>query len=262
MIAHTIDKRDIFYRVNGSGTAMLLVHGGWPGHFEPLVEVLSPMYQCITFDRLGFSQSARLTQNTTIEEQVAAMEAVHDSITTDPVWVFGWSSGGNFALGYALFRPERVKGLVLVEPALYAIYSPEQPPEVKQMKEEVIPLIQQGQLDKGWDRFVEVLFGPQDGEWHKSEEELEIIRAFGYDQPIVIDWCPSKEELGQITQPVLILEGDQSPALLRDICPFLDNQLANSKLVRLEGQDHMMPNTAPNLVAETLTHFISDQELK
>jgi pimeloyl-ACP methyl ester carboxylesterase len=199
-----------------------------------------------------------------VEEQVTAIEAVHNSVTSAPVWIFGWSSGGNFALAYALSCPDRVNGIILVEPALYAIYPPEKkPPEVERMQNEAMPLFQQGQVKKGWDEFIEAIFGarqkPSD---HPplTEEDLEIMRSFGYDQPVVITWCPSEAELHQVTQRVLIIEGDKSPSILRNICHLLGSQLINSKLVTLEGQDHNMPNAAPKLVAEKLTAFISECE--
>lgn len=266
MITHTPDNRDIYYRTKGTGPELLFVHGGWPVYFEPLVEVLSPQYSCISFDRLGFRRSAHLDRNTNVEEQVTAIEAVHNSATSEPVWIFGWSSGGNFALAYALSCPDRVKGIILVEPALYAIYPPEKkPPEVERMQNEAMPLFQQGLVEKGWDEFIEVIFGTRQKSSDRpprTEEDLEIMRSFGYDQPVVITWCPSEAELHQVTQPVLIIEGDQSPSILRNICHLLGSQLINSKLVTLEGQDHGVPNAAPKLVAEELTAFMSECESK
>ena len=88
------------------------------------------------------------------------------------------------------------------------------------------------------------------------------MRSFGYDQPVVITWYPSEAELHKLTQPVLIIEGDQSPAILRNICRLLDSQLVNSKLVTLEGQGHGMPNAAPKLVAEKLAAFIMGKTVR
>ena len=265
IIAHTPDNREIYYRTRGTGPELLLVHGGWPVYFEPLVELLSPQYRCVSFDRLGFKRSTHLDRNTTVEEQVTGIEAVHNSVTSEPAWVFGYSSGGNFALAYALAYPDRVKGIILVEPALYAIYPPEEKPlEVERMQNEAMPLFQQGQVEKGWDKFIEAIFGwkrPGDKP-PRTEEELEIMRSFGYDQPVVITWCPSEAELRQVTQPVLILEGDRSPAILRNISHLLDSQLVNSKLVTLEGQNHGMPNEAPKLVAEEITAFIMGETVR
>jgi pimeloyl-ACP methyl ester carboxylesterase len=204
-----------------------------------------------------------------VEEQVTAIEAVHNSVTSAPVWIFGYSSGGNFALAYAVSCPDRVKGIIMVEPALYAIYPPERkPPEVERMQNEIISLFQQGQVEKGWDRFLEAIFGvPRNSSARfpplpRTEANLEMMRSFGYDQPVVITWCPSEVELNQVTQPVLIIEGGRSPSVHRNICHLLNGQLSNSKLITLEGQNHGMPFAAPKLVAEKLTAFISEYESK
>ncbi len=262
MITHTPDNREIYYRTKGTGPELLFLHGGGGGHFKEFVEVLSPQYSCTTFDRLGWGRSTHLDRNTTVEEQVTAIEAVHNSVTSAPVWVFGHSSGGNFALAYALSCPDRVKGIIMVEPALYGIYPPEmKPPEVERM-EESIPLVKQGQLEEGWDGFIEAIFNyrRKPSAPPRTEADLERMRSFGYDQPVVITWCPSEAELKQVTQPVLIFEGDRSPSVLRNICHLLDGQLSNSKLTLLEGQNHMMHRRAPKLVAEKLTTFISECE--
>ncbi len=268
MIAHTPDNREIYYRTKGTGPDLLFLHGGGGGHFKALVEVLSTQYSCTSFDRLGWGRSTHLDRNTTVEEQVTAIEAVHNSVTSAPVWIFGHSSGGNFALAYAVSCPDRVKGIILVEPALYGIYPPEmKPPEVERM-EDSISLFEQGQLEKGWDRFIEAIFGiPRNSSarWPplpRTEANLEMMRSFGYDQPVAITWCPSEVELNQLTQPVLIIRGDRSPSVLRNISDLLDGQLSNSKLITLEGQSHVMPFAAPKLVAEKLTAFISECESK
>jgi pimeloyl-ACP methyl ester carboxylesterase len=263
MITHTPDNREIYYQTKGTGLELLFLHGGGRGHFNELVEVLSPQYSCTTFDRLGWGRSTHLDRNTTVEEQVTAIEAVHNSVTSAPVWVFGHSSGGNFALAYALSCPDRVIGIVMVEPALYGIYPPERkPPEVERMQNEAMPLFPQGQVEKGWDVFIEAIFDyrRKPSAPPRTEEDLERMRSFGYDQPVVITWCPSEAELNQMTQPVLIIEGDRTPSVLRNICHLLDGQLTNSKLILLEGQNHMMHRRAPKLVAEKLTAFISECE--
>jgi pimeloyl-ACP methyl ester carboxylesterase len=263
MITHTPDNKEIYYHTKGTGPELLFIHGGaGRSTFDSLIEVLSPQYSCTSFDRLGWERSTHLDRNTTVEEQVAAIKAVHNSITSAPVWVFGWSSGGNFALAYTVAHPDRVKGLILVEPALYGIYPPEmKPPEVERMAE-AISLFEQGQPEKGWDGFIEAAFNyrRKPSAPPRTEEDLENIRSVGYDLPMVITWCPSEAELNQVAQPVLIFEGDQSPSVHRNICHLLDGQLSNSELVTLEGQSHMMHRSAPKLVAEKLTAFISECE--
>ena len=262
MITHTPDNREIYYRTKGTGPELLFIHGGGGSTFDSLIEVLSPQYSCTSFNRLGWGKSTHLDRDTTVEEQVTAIEAVHNSITSEPVWVFGYSSGGNFALAYAVAHPDRVKGLILVEPALYAIYPPEmKPPEVERMAE-LISLFEPGQREKVWDGFLEAIFNfrRKPSAPPRTEADLEMMRSFGYDQPVVMTWCPSEVELKQVTQPVLIIEGDRSPSVLRNISDLLDGILSNSELITLEGQNHGMPMAAPRLVAEKLTTFISECE--
>jgi pimeloyl-ACP methyl ester carboxylesterase len=266
MIAHTPDNREIYYRTEGTGPELLFLHGSWPNHFESLVEVLSPQYSCATFDRLGWGRSTHLDRKSTVEEQVIAIEAVHNSVTSAPVWVFGYSSGGNFALAYALSCPDRVKGIVMVEPALHGIYPPEmKPPEVERMAES-LRLFEPGQPEKVWDGFLEAIFDfrRKPSAPPRTEEDLVKMRSFGYHALVAMTWCPSEAELKQVTQPVLIIRGiirgDRSPSVLRNISDLLDGKLSNSKLIILEGQNHGMCSAAPKLVAEKLTAFISECE--
>ena len=266
MIAHTDDRREVYYRTHGTGPELLLTHGGF-GSAEslmPLVDVLSTRYRCVTFDRLGHRRSTHLDRNTTAEEQAAGMEAVHRSVTADPVWVFGHSSGGNFALAYAMFHPSRVKGLILMEPALYAIYPPGQKPrEVEQMEEIAMPLFEQGQYKRGWAEFGAAIFGSEpsnDDSPPLTERDLDDSRAFRYDQPVVITWCPPDADLAHLTAPVLIIEGDRSPEVLRGICRLLDGRLGNSRLITLEGADHGAPRQAPEAVADALVDFVTEWE--
>jgi pimeloyl-ACP methyl ester carboxylesterase len=252
------DQGEIYFHTAGAGPELLMVHGGLPADFESLMEILSPAHHCIAFDRLGFGRSARLARNSTVDEQVAAIAAVHGSVTSTPAWVFGYSSGGNFALAYALAHPDRVSGLVLVEPALYAIYPPDKlPPEVERLHSVVMPLFQQGQVEQGWHAFIATVFPGLT--WSPlSADVLDDIRSFSYDLQKAITWFPSLAELRRLTRPALLLEGDRSPPLLRDICQRLNRHLSHSRLVTLAGQDHGMPFAAPIVVAEQMMEFMSE----
>jgi pimeloyl-ACP methyl ester carboxylesterase len=200
------DKREIYYETEGSGPPLMMVHGaiGGAGAFSAMIGILSEGYQCISFDRLGYYRSTHLDRDTTPEEQAAAMCAVHHSVTSEPAWVFGHSSGGNHALAYALFHPDSVRGLVLMEPALYAIYPPEEmPPEVERMKHVAMPLFKQGEVENGWDEFGEAIFGPRSNSTPRptrTATDLDAFRSFGFDQPMVITWCPSEVELRRMNQ--------------------------------------------------------------
>ena len=261
MIASLPDHRQVYYSTQGAGPDLLIVHGagGDADAYNALVDILSSQYHCITLDRLGYRRSTHLDCDTTVEEQVAAISIVHESVTAEPVWAFGHSSGSNFALAYALSHPDRVKGLILMEPALYGLYPLEQrPPEIDRLEQDILPMFKNGQIEQGLSGFFALIFG-----WHSFEGPIsENWRFFAYDQPVVISWRPTEQELQKIIQPVLILEGDNSPPLLVNMCRLLDRKLPNSMLIILEDQDHLAPWTTPQLIAAELTTFISRCESK
>jgi pimeloyl-ACP methyl ester carboxylesterase len=125
VITRTEGGRDIYYDVVGAGPDLMLVHGALSDadSFAGLIEILSDQFRCITLDRPGYNRSGRLDCATNIEEQAEAVEAVRRACGAAAPWIFGHSSGGNFALGHACLFPGSAKGLIMMEPALYAMYS-------------------------------------------------------------------------------------------------------------------------------------------
>jgi pimeloyl-ACP methyl ester carboxylesterase len=150
----------------------------------------------------------------------------------------------------------------MMEPALYAMYpATSLPPAVAAIEQRVVPLCENGQLEDGLILFSELLEAPL------SEEQVSVLRdqgvpenfrPFGFDQPAVLGWRPSDSELEGLEQPVLLVEGDQTPSLLRDICQLLLPHLRNGELRTLGGCDHFAPQLKPALVAEEIARFAGD----
>jgi pimeloyl-ACP methyl ester carboxylesterase len=254
----------IYFETMGSGEdPMLLIHGAnCDGEFMvPLARELSE-FTCVFPDRLGYRRSAALDHDTTTEEQAQAIDAVLKACTSEPAWMFGHSSGGNFALAYALLHPESVRGLILMEPALYATHLPDEaPPEIQSMRDRVLPIFQAGDVEGGLQAFIDVLGGVADETFARleqlgfAERLAENAVFFAHDQPVVIDWCPTDEQLGSLDLPVLLLEGSESPELLRGIVRILAPKLgAETEL--LVGCDHMAPQVAAHRVASAISSFI------
>jgi pimeloyl-ACP methyl ester carboxylesterase len=264
-----ITRTGIYYNVVGSGPDMIFVHGASSDAdvFGGLIDILSEQFRCISLDRPGYHRSGQLESNTTIEEQAAAVEAVRRECGAAAPWMFGHSSGGNFALAHTCLFPGRVKGLILMEPALYAMYPPNgRPPAVVTMKEEVVALCQQGDVEEGLALFRDLLYGPlQEGSGMTRLEEIREhgvhsnFLPFAFDQSAVIDWRPSDGELEQVDQPVLVLLGDQTTALLRDVCHLLVPLLPNGELTTLSGCNHLAPQLQPALVAKEVVRFVGSR---
>lgn len=105
----------------GSGTLppVVLVHGLGAAaiHWVPLIRVLrGRVSRVITVDLPGHGFSVRppeLTEDVLTDGVLTALDAVH----TEPAVIVGNSLGGLAAVRYALARPERALGTVLLSPA-------------------------------------------------------------------------------------------------------------------------------------------------
>jgi pimeloyl-ACP methyl ester carboxylesterase len=264
--AHLADGRPVYYFEEGVGPPFLFVHGGTQDAdtARPMVEVLRDRFHCIALDRVGYPRSGPLDRVTTLEEQVEGIAAVHSASTSDPAWVFGHSSGGNYAVAYALAYPDQVRGLILMEPALMAVF-PEgnRPPAVTAMAETVVPLMRAGRVHEGAAQWIGVLNPELSPETlnERASGALSSNRrmhweALTTDQPLVVTWAPSLSEWARLTQPALVIEGDRTWGWLRAIAVKVAQLLPHGELFTLEGLDHGAPGSAPDIVAQRAVEFI------
>jgi proline iminopeptidase len=100
----------------GDGPALLMLHGG-PGlsDYLSLIEGETRGWRSIRFQQRGVAPSA-LTGPFTVERHVADAVAVLDAAGVAEAVVLGHSWGGHLAMQLAVAAPERVAGLVLVDP--------------------------------------------------------------------------------------------------------------------------------------------------
>ena len=264
MIAQIENDREVFYTVEGSGPEILFLHGAASDSdtLAPLISQLSGSHRCIALDRLGYRRSTPLAENTTIEEQAAAVHAVLDRAASGPVWVFGHSSGGIIALGYASLFPDRVRGLVVMEPAVYALYPDDAiPPALLTMKEEIVPLFQGGDIGGGIKRFMSHLELSHDTKVElartPSEKGIDNWLPLRYELDFALRWPKPGSDLLHLIHPTLVLKGGETTPLLAGASEILAQALPNARLLTLDKCDHLAPLFKPAIVAEQIAHFIT-----
>jgi pimeloyl-ACP methyl ester carboxylesterase len=73
---------------------------------------------CLAVDLRGFGLSDKpaARDSYTLDAYVADLDALLDDVASPRVVLMGHSMGGGIALAYALSRPDRVRGLILVSP--------------------------------------------------------------------------------------------------------------------------------------------------
>ena len=114
MLFHYVDE--------GTGPAVVLVHGSIGDYREWSQQVgpISERYRVIAYSRRHHwpNSPAAKDSDATLERQAEDLEAIIRAFGIAPAHVIGHSYGGATALLLALRRPELVRSLVLVEPAV------------------------------------------------------------------------------------------------------------------------------------------------
>jgi len=100
----------------GKDPAVILIHGlpGTAQDFDRVSALLSGRHT-IAFDRPGFCFSSGGYRP--LDEQLATIRQLIESLGARPVVLVGHSYGGTLALAYAERRPQDVRGLVLIDAA-------------------------------------------------------------------------------------------------------------------------------------------------
>lgn len=124
------DGIDIHYRTGGEGEpAFVLLHGfaGSLFTWDEVFDLFAAKGHTVAYDRPPFGLSERLVEGDWDGPNPYSPDAAIDQLLTlldeqeiDRVILVGNSAGGTLALRTALAHPERVAGLILTSPAIYA----------------------------------------------------------------------------------------------------------------------------------------------
>lgn len=129
-----MESAQLFYRVAGTGTPLLVLHGG-PGFSQDylapqLIELLEQDYQLVFFDQRGSGRSTGADDESrlTMTQFVADIEQVRSFLGLDQVNLLGHSFGGLLSMFYASSHPRRVSKLILLDSdaASWALRTPHQ----------------------------------------------------------------------------------------------------------------------------------------
>ena len=158
----------LYYELRGDGPPLLLMMGasGYGGVFGRFAEFLADEFTVVTYDRRGNGQSPKPTgwTATSPEEQADDAAALLAGLGLAPAAIFGTSSAGIFALAVLLRHPECVRGAVLHEPALLALFD-----DPTAVRNSLIQLVQEGMEEGGPARGFECFlrFGAGDANWER-----------------------------------------------------------------------------------------------
>jgi pimeloyl-ACP methyl ester carboxylesterase len=118
---------------NQSAPALVFVHG-WTcnrSHFAPQVERFSSRYRCISLDLRGHGESDAPQQEYTIEAFAEDAAWSCDELQVPEAVFVGHSMGGAVVLALSQQRPDLVRALALLDPAILF------PPDVRQLADQL-----------------------------------------------------------------------------------------------------------------------------
>src|SRR5262245_44079256 len=114
----TPDGTIVSYAKSGNGPPLVLVHGGFSDHhtnWEFVQPILKERFTLYAIARRGRGETAR-TEGHSVEDETSDLVALIQSVGT-PVFLLGHSYAGHCSLAAALRVPDRIRKLVLYEPA-------------------------------------------------------------------------------------------------------------------------------------------------
>lgn len=121
----SVNGVDLYYEERGQGIPILGVHGSPSSAvlWADAAQELALHGRCITYDRRGFHRSAPPVpfESMDLVEHVDDAAALLAALHAGPAVVIGRSTGGLIALELARRFPDKVKALVLLEPALFTM---------------------------------------------------------------------------------------------------------------------------------------------
>jgi pimeloyl-ACP methyl ester carboxylesterase len=245
----------VSYASYGSGPPLVLVHGAFSDHrtnWEFVAPMLREHFAVFAIARRGRGETPA-TSGHSLHDEVADLVTLIQLIE-EPVFLLGHSYGAHCALAAAAVVPERVRRLVLYEPA-----SPDL------MEGKTLARLELLGAAGRWDElaftfFRDALFVPV--------EELTALRASELWPPIVADARASLEDLRALSRydfapdrfasldmPVLLQVGTESVRHLY-VTDALAAVLPDVRIEALPEQAHEGMTTAPRMYADRVIRFL------
>lgn len=117
-----VGHRKLFVTEAGTGTPVVLLHGGGPGatgvsNYSRNIDALAQCFRVIVPDMPGYGQSAKdLDHSDPFGDLASAIRSLLDELDIERAHLVGNSYGGAAALRLTLDRPDRVDRLILMGP--------------------------------------------------------------------------------------------------------------------------------------------------
>lgn len=276
-----INGINVHYKKQGEGSPVFILLHGFGASTFSWREVMDPFSQygtVIAYDRPAFGLTERPMDweglNPYSEEgNINLLLALMDEFEIEEAILVGNSAGGTLATAFTLEHPERVRGLIEVDAAIYQTM-----PDSKLLDW----LLSTPQMDQIGPLISRRLAGPSGEDfiqraWSDSselEDNPEILA--GYRKPLMAEnwdralWEHTKAtdapdlvgRLNQIQVPTLVVSGEDDQIVPVENSQRLAQDIPGASLVLLENCGHLPQEECPNafmLAVEDLIDTLSEE---
>lgn len=276
----TINQVSVHYHDMGQGDCtLILLHGFGASTFSwrEVDQQLGETCRVVSYDRPGFGLTSRPLPGDwsgkspyDMDQQVDLLIGLMDSLQIDTAILVGNSAGGTVAVNVALMYPERVEGLVLVDPAISSIrttagwlqwlmHSP--------LLARLGPIFVRSIQTRG-DDFIRTA-------WHDPEKVTEDILE-GYREPLMVKyweqglWQFTIADKGQdlpsqlinLDLPVMIITGDDDRIVPTEQSVRLAGEIQGATLVVVPNCGHLPQEECPDVFMNAVTQFLGEWRIK
>lgn len=253
------------YVERGSGPTVVLVHGAINDYryWTPQLESLSPRFRLVSISLRHYypepwNGDGEFSLKLHAEDLAAFIERFGG-----PVYLVGHSRGGPVALATAHSRPDLVRKLVLMDPALFTLLpvpggAPAEDPRIRRAKATEVYL-RRGDTEGGLQYFFDDINGP--GAWNRLPEEQRRVRR--ENAWTIVGQLGDAEtvtcaDIGRLKMPVLLMDGEQSPGLFKKVREAAQKCLPSAGSVTIPKARHQMNQLNPPAFDAALVEFLSE----
>ena len=229
----------MYYEIHGKGKPLVLLHGafGWATVYPSLAK----NRQVIAVELQGHGHTGDIDRPLTIEQMADDTAALLDQLKIEKADFFGYSMGGNVALGVAIRHPNLVDRLAINGSNYGKIEDAYEPATIQQFKSlsaDFAPPVLKDAYDK---------VAPDPKQWPVLVGK---VRKMGLEFKGF-----TREEMKSIKARVLITLGDRDGVRLEHAVEMF-RLIPNAQLAVFPGGDHLLLFMSPETVLSPIAAFL------
>lgn len=234
------DGARIWYATYGSGSPVILLHGGlgnsgnW-GYQVPAL--IGNGYRAVVIDSRGHGRSTRDTRPYTYELMASDVAAVMDVLSLESAAMVGWSDGACTALVLASIAPQRV--------ARVFFFACNMDPSGTKEITDFAPILRRC-IHRHMQDYEQLSATPD-----QFEAFSDAVGLMQKTQPTY-----SAQDLAAISVPVAIVQSEHDEFIKREHAEYLARSIPNAEYIYLPGVSHFAPLQRPEQFNSAMLAFL------